>query len=82
MMWTPYQIEIVLHHHCSSASFPRSDAPAYEGTVNALLQKGVLTQEGGRLETTECGKKLVDLWCKTPVPISVWIDPREMRDAP
>lgn len=77
-MWTPYQIEIVLHHHCSLASFPRQNAPAYSGTVSDLIQAGVLidNHDSSAVTTTELGKALVDMWCAQPLPVMSFTDPR------
>lgn len=76
--WTPYQIEIVLHHHCSHAPFPRRDAPIYNGTVSDLIQAGVLidNHDSSVVTTTELGKALVDMWCQQPLPVASYVDPR------
>ena len=78
-MWTPYMIEILLHHHCSTAKFPREDAPAYRTTVEFLVDKGVLFRAGdGTIRATDCGAALVRMWCDTPLPVPFqqWRDPR------
>jgi hypothetical protein len=80
MTWSPYQIGIVLHHHVSHGKFPLWTAPAYEETVGALIKAGILEQVGGegRITTTPLGTTLVGLWCETPLPVQVFVDPRQM----
>lgn len=75
-MWTPYQIEIILHHHTSTGRFPRSDAPIYSGEISHLCDLGVLFYEDGIARTTTMGKALVEMWTSTPLPKQAWIDPR------
>lgn len=78
-MWTPYQIEIILHHNCSNAPFPRASAPAYQNTVSDLIHDGILTDiEGGEgfIKTTELGAALVEMWRNTPLPVHRFVDPR------
>lgn len=76
-MWTPYQIEIILHHHASFGEFPRRNAPAYGETLDVLVEVGVLHRNAdGFLTTTECGAALVEMWKSTPMPQQAWIDPR------
>ncbi|MHA6684481.1 hypothetical protein [Mesorhizobium sp. A556] len=77
MSWTPYQIEIVLHHHVSPTTFPRSAAPAYSPTVSDLIHDGILIdRDDGAIETTELGRALVGMWCAQPIPVASFIDPR------
>lgn len=82
-MWTPYQIEIVLHHYCSKAPFPRRDAPAYGSTVADLVHDGILidSKDGTAIAATEMGNALVEMWCNTPLPVQRFIDPRFERTA-
>ena len=75
-MWTLYQIELILHHHVSTARFPRCDAPIYAGEINNLHDLGVLCYEDGIPRTTPMGKALVEMWTSTPLPKQAWIDPR------
>lgn len=74
--WTPYQIEIVLHHHCSGARFPRESAPAYQETVASLVDAGILQVDEDIFRTTPLGNALVAMWCSQPLPIAVYVDPR------
>jgi hypothetical protein len=74
--WTPYQIEIVLHHYYSSEPFPRCDAPLYPSTRDDLVSVGVLEWRHGIPWVTEKGKALVAMWCATPLPQQCFVDPR------
>lgn len=76
MSWTPYQIEIMLHHHCSAARFSRDNAPAYAETVRGLIDMGLLVDSDGSIRSTLLGKAMVKLWCSTPIPEMRFVDPR------
>jgi hypothetical protein len=80
MAWTPYQIEIILHHHCSLAPFTRWNAPSYNENVAHLIEMGVLVvrANSGELSyaTTSLGDALVQLWRDTPLPVAIFVDPR------
>ncbi|MBB3411280.1 hypothetical protein FHT87_005233 [Rhizobium sp. BK316] len=80
MMWTPYEIEIILHHNCSLAPFERNTAPSYWPTVKRLVDVGILRRGDieSPVETTDLGKGLVRLWCETPIPVQQFVDPRFM----
>lgn len=76
-MWTPYQMEILIHHHVSSAGFPRQGAPAYLKEIASLTELGLLHRtEDGWLTTTDRAAALIDMWRATPIPVQQWIDPR------
>lgn len=78
MTWTPYEIEIVLHHRSSGAPFPRAEAPLYWPTVKKLMDFGILTRRDcqSALHSTPLGDALVALWCSTPLPVQRFVDPR------
>ncbi|TRD03811.1 hypothetical protein FJV76_14340 [Mesorhizobium sp. WSM4303] len=85
MTWTPYHIEIILHYHCSVGPFERWRAPIFEETVNMLVDAGLLhpspddglqPKEKHCYRTSPRGAALVEMWCDTPLPEQVFIDPR------
>lgn len=74
---TPYQIEILIHHHCSHSRFERDTAPLYIPTVKAFMGDGILTtRPDGSIGTTEKGNAIVQMLCATPYPEMKWVDPR------
>lgn len=74
---TPYQIEILIHHHTSSARFERDNAPLYATIVRQFIESGILeTLPDGSIRTTERGVCLVEMLCATPMPKMIWVDPR------
>lgn len=82
MMWSPYEIDIVLHHHTSHAEYPRRDAPAYPETISRLIECGVLGRDhAGFLSTTGVGQALVSMWCNQPLPVALYVDPRFSGDS-
>lgn len=81
--WTPYQVEIMLHHHTSRAPFPRWTAPGYPVEIENLVDLGVLRLVkhgadfgGNQYATTKLGAALIELWLQTPLPREIIIDPR------
>lgn len=77
---TPYQIEILIHHHASRARFSRDAAPLYAPTVKAFIDDDILTtRPDGSIGTTERGNALVSMLCSTPYPKKMWVDPRGIQ---
>lgn len=73
--WSPFEIRVVLHHHCSPSPFVDAHAPIYADVVAKLRECGVLEGDS-LLRTTPKGEALVNAWCATPVPVQIWVDPR------
>ncbi|MBD7990694.1 hypothetical protein H9643_07905 [Ochrobactrum sp. Sa2BUA5] len=74
---TPYMLEILFHHHCSRAPFPREKAPAYEETVDQLSEFGLLERiEFGFIQSTERGRAYIEMILATPFPETGLYDPR------
>ena len=73
---TAYQIEIMLHHHCSGARCEREDAPAYAGELKGLIDAGLLDYMDGIPRSTLLGQGLIEMWCATPIPEIRFVDPR------
>lgn len=77
MSWSFFEIEIFIHHACSPEPFDRSWAPAYEDTVNSLVQKGLLlVDDEGIFRATEKGEAWGAMLKSTPLPVQRFIDPR------
>lgn len=60
-LWTPYNLEVLLHHYASGAPFPRELAPAYPECISTLRHAGLmelgskrLTFAGGRFVVALC----------------------------
>ena len=81
MNWTPYQIKVILHHHSSAAVFEYASAPLYRPTIDQLVSDGILFEDDGSLGTTQLGNALVKMWCETPLPVRVFVDPRTFGEA-
>ena len=75
-VWTPYEMEIILHHHVSIAPFPRAAAPAYPEALVRLHGAGILDRADRMAYTTPVGAALVELWLATPAPRLAPIDIR------
>jgi hypothetical protein len=85
MIWTPFQINIILHYHCSVGPFSGWRAPIFPETVDELVAEGLLVakpDDGLKpvelfcFDTTPRGKALVGMWCATPLPEHKFVDPR------
>jgi hypothetical protein len=76
MIWTPYVIGIVLHHHTRPTPFEYQHATAYPEVIARLCQEGILVSNGETFTTTDLGRELVHMWCCTPAPIVKYVDPR------
>ena len=80
MRFTPYTINVVLHHHCSRADFPLSSTPLYRQIIRELSEHELLyLASDNQYCTTERGKAFVEMLLHTPLPVKQWVDPREGR---
>ena len=69
---TPFQLEVLMHHFTSPASFPRSDAPGYQDAVEYWIILDVLERVNSNvpIRVTALGKIFIDRLLSTKVPIS------------
>lgn len=76
--WTPYDIELMLHHHCRRVPFERRDAPIFQDRMDSLVKVGLLefSDEQQLYVSTPLGAALVEMWCNTPIPAVKYVDPR------
>jgi len=65
---TPYQLEILLHHHSSQDKFPRSDAPLYLPEVEGFISIGALVKTSESYATTGLGKAWISEILDVPCP--------------
>lgn len=75
--WTPFVINVVLHHYARPEKFERHHLPLYQETTDSLVRQGIMTpNEFGYFDLTPKGQHLVEAWCSTPAPVMKWVDPR------
>lgn len=76
--WSPFDIQVLLHHYATVSAFERRDAPAYRDTMKRLTDFGLLSWDNMNdlPVITELGSALVKMWCETPIPVVRYIDPR------
>lgn len=81
-VWTPLQMEILLHYYCSASDFREGDfsAPAVRSAIDSFAEvEGLLTAssqpEYGAYEITERGRCLIDHILETPAPVQMWVIP-------
>jgi len=75
--WTPLHIKLMLHYFCVCEpwSRPSSAASAY---TKMLVTDGLIVPDGGAsgYKATPLGTALVEMWCDTPIPVAIYVDPR------
>jgi hypothetical protein len=77
--WSPFDIHVMLHHHCSTDRFERKNAPIYPERRDALINAGLLEWRDGIPQSTPLGAALVAMWCSQPIPEVHYVDPRMLR---
>lgn len=79
---SPNNLDILLHHYCSSAPHERESAPAVvEGhrfLINELMIKSTPTP--GVYEVTDKGRTFIEHLMKVPFPVQKWEVPNEHPD--
>lgn len=81
-VWTPLQLQILLHYYCSAADFREGDfsAPAVREAIDSFrdcdgLLRSAEEPKYGTYEITERGRCLIDHILKTPAPVQMWMIP-------
>jgi hypothetical protein len=83
-VWTPLQLQILLHYYCSAADFRDGDfsAPAVRHTIDWFrdseqLLRAIPPSEAvhGMYAITERGRCLIDHILETPAPVQMWVIP-------
>lgn len=78
--WTPFQLDIVLHHYASTARYPRENTPIYSEEIRCLMDCGLIEYREGIPRTTRMGDHFVEMLLQTPLPREVWVDPRTRQE--
>lgn len=78
-IYSPNNIEILLHCHTTPGPHKRIDAPAVRKAIADLLDEGAITADlaNGRTDcyrTTEKGRAWVAALCAVPAPVQCWKD--------
>lgn len=77
---TPSDIEFLIHCHISREKHTRESSPAVKDAIARFLRLDLIrVNDKSDFETTDRGKKLVEMLCSTPLPEQEirWCDPRE-----
>lgn len=77
---TPFELEVLMHHHISSAPFPRQ-SETYDETISKFVMGGICetTKIGGspkKVTILPKGEKWIEMILSTPMPTMMWVDPR------
>lgn len=76
---SPLEINYLLHLYCITGDYP-FPSPAISDARNRFYDANlVVFFEDGfeNLKLTAKGLKLVEMLCATPLPVNVYVDPRE-----
>jgi hypothetical protein len=79
-MWTIHDLEVLFHHYCSTAPWPRPQYPAYEASLRKLWVYGLIDSVDDK-HVTPKGCALINIILKTPLPEQGWFDPRVTETA-
>lgn len=71
---TPYNLEVLIHFHCSNAPFPREDASIFAETIEHMVNIGLLEWSDAipGCKITDRGRAHVHFLCMMPLPIKGW----------
>lgn len=73
-IYSPNNIEVLLHFHTCPHPHPRIDAPAVKEAIMQFLEIGAIVVFDDTYITTRLGHAWVDALCNTPPPRLVFID--------
>lgn len=73
--WTPFEIELLLHCYASTSIHPAVDSIAYATAMRRFQHEGLIDRIDYAAVTPK-GKALVAMWCGTPIPVAIYVDPR------
>lgn len=82
---TPLEIEILLHYATRATDYRNGDfsAPAVRDAVERFVGAGLLVErDPGQTPLywmLERGHAYVDALCKLPLPVQVWVIPKEAK---
>lgn len=81
-IWSPYEIEVILHHRYSPEPFRHHDTSHYANTISRFKAMGIVGNDPLVYppQLTDLGLALVDMWCSQPIPqaktCTRYVDPR------
>jgi hypothetical protein len=76
---SPAYIEVLLHCHCHCSDLPNRDAPVVADALRDFMRHGLIVWSDRfdhGWQTTAKGRALVEMLCRTPLPVDVLQDPR------
>lgn len=77
-IFTPNDIDVLLHYYCCPSPHPRIEAPAVSESVRKMMRLGLLELTGEPLThtTTDRGDAHVKQLCRLTLPTKAWVDER------
>lgn len=76
VIFSPNNIDVLLHFHVSDEPHPRREAPAVQDAIAWFLDIGVIAhgEHPYCYRTTDLGKAWVESLCNVPIPRRAFID--------
>lgn len=79
---TPLTILMAIHlvtRGDGLAGYPNVDRPPQKEVIAWFFVHGIIDREDLQGRATDKAKAWVDLICQTPMPVQLWVDPRDER---
>jgi hypothetical protein len=77
-IYSPNNINVLLHYHCSPEPHERIEAPAVQEAVELLLSEGAIRPDEAQgpncYRTTPLGMAWVEALCRVTTPRAVFVD--------
>jgi len=73
-MFTPNDIEVLIHCHVCPNPYPRASAPAVKSTIEKFKALDLIKPTDNYYTTTLKGHSLLLAMQKTPMPLLAWVD--------
>jgi hypothetical protein len=75
---TPFEIEMLIHYHCSDAPYRNLETPAGKAAADKLVSAGILyysESEEAYCRVSGAMDLYIQAICDVPLPKKIWIMP-------
>ena len=73
---TPFEIQMLIHYHCTDDPFPHLNSPAGKEAADKLVAAGILyrsTENGALARVPQAMDLYIQALCDIPLPKKVWL---------
>lgn len=81
---SPFKMDVLMHYYCMAVPHPKVMSKGVQEYIHDLVEDGVMIMDeesGTGFRMTEKGYAWIQMILDTPMPISVWTDPRQTKQA-